>query len=170
MKVLKRKIDDENYLEICNWEKEKELLIKKYGNLVVANIENKLKNPCVKKIGYMGIIYEVKRQKMSKDIELMKVRIDLDYENKFCLSHFNFRFKIEAKYYDLIMNPIDDTFRSGIIIEGYNKKILPSKILQHLKFGNGKKGYKITGCNIEHQNGHIIVSLEMKLISVIFKN
>lgn len=104
-----------------------------------------------------------------KDIELMKVRIDIDYEDKFCLNHFNFRFKIGKEYYSLIINSIDNAFRSGIIIENYNKKMLPSKIRYHLKFDNDK-GYKITECNIEYQNGYIIMSLEMKLISMLFKD
>jgi hypothetical protein len=103
---------------------------------------------------------------ITKEIELMKVRIDIDYENKFCLNHFNFRFKIESGYYDyLIANPIDDAFRSGVIIEDHNKKILPLRIRYYLKFDNDK-GYKITECNVEYKNGYIIMSLEMKMISM----
>jgi len=79
------------------------------------------------------------------------------------MGYFTFIFLVEEEDYGLIMNPIDEMFRSAEKIDNDNKKILPTGIRKYLNFKNKEK-YMITEHNITERGRNIEVELEIKLI------
>ena len=109
---------------------------------------------------------------MAKDIvELDEVVKRITYDKGFCQRYYNFKFRVKAEFGKQILQPLDNATRNNDFIIENNKKILPEKILQHLKFGK-TKGYHINQCYISHSikdlsgkiYGEIDVNLDMQLL------
>ena len=86
-------------------------------------------------------------------IALEKVSIYFVFDCKYCENTLEFEFKIDGKYIEEIIKPIDNAYRNNDIICYENKKILPKEILKYIKFNKDVFGYWITKFVIEgHQN------------------
>ena len=79
------------------------------------------------------------------DVKLTEVNINL-----------NFIFMVEIECYGLVMNPIYQIYLNGDIIDDNNKRALPVRIFNRIKFNNGEK-YKIKECRISSQDNYIIM-------------